>query len=336
MTLSSVYTYRPWGILDWVLKRSPSINWSLISCFGTEGRSLAVLQQLLESHILAEALLYRVTDKPSRYNELVKQRIEERYTELTRLGVSPDIVQQHEISETHDEILQPLETFINSGQSNLILDVTCFPKRFFFPILKRLLDYCEINNIMVTYTRPDHYTPGKLAENFDDWTHLPMFTGSYSQEQAKMLIVNVGFAPLGLKRELGQGERGLPIKLLFPFPAPMRSVYRAWGFVQNLQKRRTHESFDLYRTDAKDLPSAFNRLISLTDGGKLRVELAPFGPKPISVAMCIFAVLTESEVFYTQPTVYHPDYSKGVSQVNGITETYAYWIRLNGRNLYTL
>jgi hypothetical protein len=322
--------------LDWVLKRSPPIDWNLISCFGTESRSLAVLQQLIKGHILVEALLYRVNDKPSRYNELTKQRIKERYTELTRLGVSPDIVQQHDIAETHDEILRPLETFVASGQSNLILDVTCFPKRFFFPMLKRLLDYPTIKNIIVTYTKPKCYTPGKLAENFDDWSHLPMFTGAYSQESAKMLIVNVGFAPLGLKRELGQGEPGLPIKLLFPFPAPMRTVYRAWGFVQNLQKGRSYESFDLYRTDAKDLSSAFNRLISLTDGGKLRAELAPFGPKPISVAMCMFAVLTESEVFYTQPTVYHPDYSIGVSEINGVAETYAYWIRMNGRDLYSI
>lgn len=336
MTSSSAHTYKPWGILDWVLKRSPCISWSLIGCFGTECRSLAVLQQLVEKRILVEALLYRVNDKPSRYNELTKQRIEERHTELKQLGVSSDIVQQHDITETHDEILQPLETFIDSGQSNLILDVTSFPKRFFFPMLKRLLDYPKVENIMVTYTKPKSYTPGKLAENFDDWAHLPMFTGLYSQEQAKILIVNVGFAPLGLKRELGQGEPGLPIKLLFPFPAPMRSVYRAWGFVQNLQKGRSYDSFDLYRTDAKDLSGAFNRLVSLTDGGKLRAELAPFGPKPISVAMCIFAVLTESEVFYTQPTVYHPDYSTGVSQVNGVPETYAYWIRLNGRDLYTL
>jgi len=336
MTLSSTHAYRPWGILDWVLERSPPIDWNLISCFGTESRSLAVLRQLIDGHILVEALLYRVNDKPSRYSKLTKQRIEERHIELTRLGVSPDIVQQHDIAETHDEILRPLETFIASGRSNMILDVTCFPKRFFFPMLKRILDYPTINNIMITYTKPKCYTPGKLAENFDDWSHLPMFTGAYSQEPAKMLIVNVGFAPLGLKRELGQGEPGLPIKLLFPFPAPMRSVYRAWGFVQNLQKGRSYESFNLYRTDAKDLSSAFNRLISLTDGGKLRAELAPFGPKPISVAMCIFAVLTESEVFYTQPTVYHPDYSTGISQVNGVPETYAYWIRLNGRDLYTL
>ena len=336
MTSSSAHTYKPWGILDWVLKRSPCISWNLISCFGTECRSLAVLQQLVEKRIWVEALLYRVNDKPSRYNKLIEQRIEERHSELEQLGVSPDTVQQHNITETHDDILLPLERFIASGRPNLILDVTCFPKRFFFPILKRLLDYPEIKNLMVTYTKPMSYTTEKLAENFDDWAHLPMFTGSYSQEPAKMLIVNVGFAPLGLKRELGQGEPGLPIKLLFPFPAPMRSVYRAWGFVQNLQKGRSSESFNLYRTDAKDLSSAFSRLTSLTDGGKLRAELAPFGPKPISVAMCIFAVLTESEVFYTQPTVYHPDYSTGVSQANGVPETYAYWIRLNGRDLYTL
>ena len=58
--------------------------------------------------------------------------------------------------------------------------------------------------------------------------------------------------------------------------------------------------------------------------------------KPMSVAMCIFAALTDSQVFYTQPTVYHPDYSFDIASRDGHPEIYTYCIRLEGRDLFSV
>jgi len=328
--------YRPWGILDWILSRGPDITWDLIGCFGTEERSLSVWQQLHCRQRLGNIKLLRISDKPSRYSTAAAERLDVRLQQLKEAGGDVSFIEDHDITENQGDILKIFDNFVTTKGQSVIVDVTSLPKRFFFPIIKILMKMKTTENLMVTYTRPESYTADKLAENFDDWAHLPMFLGGYERKPAEILIVNVGFAPMGLKRELGQGEPGLPIRLLFPFPAPPRAVRRAWGFVQNLQKGRSLKSFTLYRTDAKDISGAFNRLVSLTDGGRLKAELAPFGPKPISVAMCIFAVLTESEVFYTQPTVYHPDYSTGVSQINGIPETYAYWVRLGNKDFYSI
>jgi len=328
--------YRPWGILDWILSRGPDITWDLIGCFGTEERSLSVWHQLHGRKRLSNIKLLRINDKPSRYSALATERLDVQVDRFERSGGDIRFIENHEITESQGDIFEAFRDFIKTEAQSVIVDVTSLPKRFFFPIIKILMKMKTTENLMVTYTRPESYTAEKLAENFDDWAHLPMFLGGYDREPAQMLIVNVGFAPMGLKRELGQGEPGLPIKLLFPFPAPLRAVQRAWGFVQNLQKGRSPDSFTLYRTDAKDVSGAFDRLVSLTDGGSLKAELAPFGPKPISVAMCIFAVLTQSEVFYTQPTVYHPDYSTGISQINGIPETYAYWVRLRNKDFYSI
>jgi hypothetical protein len=79
-----------------------------------------------------------------------------------------------------------------------------------------------------------------------------------------------------------------------------------------------------------------DRIISLTRKGAETADLAPFGPKPMSLAMCIYAALTEAQVFYTQPSSYRPDYSVGISQVGGEPEIYAYWIRMSGTTTYTL
>lgn len=64
--------------------------------------------------------------------------------------------------------------------------------------------------------------------------------------------------------------------------------------------------------------------------------LAPYGPKPMSVGMAIYATMTESPVYYTQPKIYHPDYSAGISILNGRPEIYTYCLKLGGRNLFQI
>jgi hypothetical protein len=55
----------------------------------------------------------------------------------------------------------------------------------------------------------------------------------------------------------------------------------------------------------------------------------------MSIAMCLYANLTDSPVYYSQPKVYHPEYSIGVQVRDGEAEIYAYCIRLSGRDLYS-
>jgi hypothetical protein len=218
-----------------------------------------------------------------------------------------------------------------------LLDVSALPKRFFFPFIKLLLrETARVRNLVVTYTSPKGHTTEKLAENPDDWDHLPLFSGSYAHSKPEMMIINVGFEGLGLQQQVDYGEAGLPVKLLLPFPASPQAFKRSWELVRRLQKNRLADHFQTYLTDATDVSDAFDRLVSLTDHGRLRAVLAPFGPKPISVSMCIFATLTESQVFYTQPKVYHPNYSYGIGQVAGSPSVWAHCLRLDSREYYQL
>ena len=54
----------------------------------------------------------------------------------------------------------------------------------------------------------------------------------------------------------------------------------------------------------------------------------------MSLGMALFARLTETPIYYTQPTDYRPDYSEGVLEVDSHPVTYAYLLRLAGRDLY--
>lgn len=326
--------YRPWGMLPWLLSRGPTARWHVVGCFGTEQRSLAAWRCVKDLDAIDWVKLLRIRDIASRHTALAEDRIRQRLDEFAAAGGKQEDISEHELMESHELITRDLEGISTVVESNVLVDVSTLPKRFFFPLIKIILKRPRVRNLIITYTIPQDYTSDKLSENCEDWAHIPLFSGSYSREPSQMLIVNVGFAPMGLQEEVEHGTPGVAIKLLFPFPASAQAVTRSWEFVRRLQKHRSE--FDLYRVDSRDVSDAFDRLLSLTAGGKQRVIMAPFGPKPISVAMCIFATLTDSEVFYTQPTVYHPDYSIGVAKVNGIPETHAYWVRLEGKNLFCL
>lgn len=330
--------YRPWGMLDWVLPRCLIRgNWALLGCLSTGERSLSAWRVLKNHGCLGSVKLLRIENKPSRHDTATQQREGERLTEFEAEGGDRRVIDRHHLLEPSSKIVDVIDTFLPIAGPNIVLDVSTLPKRFFFPLLKLLLNRtADVQNLVITYTSPGGYTSEKLAENFDQWDHLPLFSGAYTTAKPQMMVINVGFEGLGLQEQVDHGEAGLPIKLLFPFPAPPQAYRRSWDLVRRLQKHRSLDAFQTYRTDAKEVGDAFDRLVSLTDHGKQRAILAPFGPKPISVAMCIFATRTESQVFYTQPTVYHPNYSYGVAEVGGLPAVWAYCVRLNGREYYQL
>ena len=326
--------YRPWGPLNWLQRVGPKRSWKFLGALNTEDRALSTWRVLSSTDCLAQTRIIRIENPESCFKEQADRMLAERSALFLAQGGQKGDFSEHRLLEPYGEILDFCEGFASEAGSSVVLDVSSMPKRFFYPILRVLFKSASVNDLLVTYTIPGAYTNEKLAINPDGYCHLPTFSGEYSRRRTEMLIVNVGFEPMGLPENIG--EVGMRIKLLFPFPAPPQSVRRAWNFVQTLQKGRASNTFDLFRADVKDVSDAFERLKSLTDNGQRRAALAPFGPKTISVAMCLFATLAGSEVFYTQPKVYHPEYSKGVSLMNGKPEIYGYWIRMGGRTLYEL
>jgi hypothetical protein len=328
--------YRPWGMLPWVLTKVPPITWGFIGSLGTEERSLACWQSLQSLGVIARTRFAVIEDPPSpRYSAVTSQKIKERRAEYMARGGAAADIHTHDLFERYSGTIKWIESFLSVAGPNIIIDITSLPKRFFFPIMKIALKNGAIKNLIVTYTVPAAYPSEPLAENFEVWRSLPLFGGSLTSP-SDLIIVGVGYLAMGLPEELEQGGPDRLIKLMFPFPDNPISYNKTWGFVRKIEKNIPSDRIEIKQVCATDTSDAFDHLLSMTDNAMLTALFAPYGPKPMSLAMCIFSILTDSPVYYTQPKNYNPNYSIGMSYYQGAPETYAYCVRLNGLDFYSI
>jgi hypothetical protein len=336
----AVGDYRPWGLLHWVINRCPNVRWSILATLSTEDRCLAAWRFINSSGILANSRFAEIKDPPTpRYQSRIEQKLLDRRNEFLQSGGLKPNIYEHTLFERYGDTINWINQFISTAEPNIIVDISCFPKRFFFPIIKILLKEPRVRNLIVTYTLPEGYPDEDIAENFQDWKPLPLFGGKLtpSTPPSELIIVNVGYLAMGLPEELEQGGPNRKIKLIFPFPDYPKSYHKNWYFIRTIEKNLPPERIEVKHVHTYDTSDAFDHLLSLTNEGQRTSLFAPYGPKPISLAMCIFASLTDSPVYYTQPRTYHPDYTKGVSYVdNNNPETYAYCLRLDGHNYYSV
>jgi hypothetical protein len=242
----------------------------------------------------------------------------------------------------HGVIANDIEHFLNNRpDDSLVIDISSLPKKVFFLLIRKALERPNtLRNILVTYTEPDSYCNSPLAENPEVWNPLPGFLPPRAEPAEKNLIIGLGYEPLGLPELYSSGIfSNANSRLLFPFPASPSSVSRNWDFVRLLEPVPGNTSQNITLIDALNVPDTFDKLVSITGEGSTYSILAPFGPKPMSLAMCLFASAYSQHplhpsVFYTQPTIYNPNYSSGVKKKGGQPAITAYCIRLNGNNLY--
>ncbi len=327
-------TLRPSGELQWALGLSAAKCWSFLGCLGPEPRSVSALLSAHELGVLdtTRSLLLRVQDEtpqnPARENELIKIN----QTHLSNARLTPETPEFGIL----DAWPGWLSAFDGLRSDCVMLDISSMPKRFFFRYLKELLLDCRIRNLLLCYTLPGRYDSGPLSGDPEEWEALPGFLPDDPDVQTaagKRIVVNVGFMPDGLLEHLGEDDREAVAHLFIPFPAPTRTVKRTWAAVRQLvlgydpDKPIDHR---IYRVPPQDMSEAFDRLVALSGNQTFPISLAPFGPKPISAAMCLYASQTGMPVYYAQPKTYSPDYSSGVGSVMG------YWVKHEGRNLYGL
>jgi hypothetical protein len=328
--------FRPWGLLDWSLALTNPRNWHFVGCLGTEFRSLSAWRMMkARGEVTAETML-RIRDENSRYTALAEQRLTARLSDFAAAGGDQAVIRDFRLLERIDGPLRLAEGICNTSQ-HVVLDISSMPKRFFFVLLKRLMLATKVRDLLIIYSLPAGYeSNGPLCEDPDPWGNLPTFLGREDAGADERLIVNIGFMPEGLQEHLSKVTPAQRVSLLIPFPAPISAVQRSWEAVYRIEGGRERDTFAEYRVEAKDISEAFDRIISLTENGSRPATLAPFGPKTISAAMCMFATLTESPVYYAQPKVYHPDYTAGLGEVGGRQQIYGYWIKHDGDRLYTI
>lgn len=327
-------TYRPWGMLTWVFAHSPKLKWSLLGCLSVEERSLATWVVARQEAELVNIYLAEVVDPPSRFKPLADLRLKERRDAyLGGGGVEADI-RTHSLFARTGELIEMVENVIAASEGNILLDITSMPKRFFFPVCRLLLQSGAVKSIVVSYAAPVRHSPSPLAEDFQEWRALPLFTGNPSTPE--VLIVNVGHLAMGLPDQIEHGSPRMEVKLLFPFPNAPESYQMTRQFLRSVDHNLRGAATQIKHVNGMDVSDSFEHICALTEQGAKRVLFAPYGPKPTSLAMCIYATLTESPVFYTQPRVYNPEYSQGVRIVNGNSQIYAYCLRLEGQDFYSI
>lgn len=334
---------RPWGRTEWLFNKLPTLtNWSFLSCLSTEERCLTSFRILSNLGIIQCASFFKIIDPPSNYSNQANTLISKNLIELNNLTTKIILHKDFELFDPVHLYIDYFEKFIANGPPNLAIDISTFPKRFFFPLLKIAFNNKRIENLIITYTIPKSYSSTPLAEDFSNWTSIPTFGPvDFLNDKTEIAIVGIGYMPFGLPNLL-KDKNIADVRTLLPFPPGSSGHfnYRNWLFIEELSKVFSASIKDPIRVDPIDVSSIYDCIVSQTDHFQLKTILAPFGPKPMSVAMCIYACISQtsqfhSPVYYSQPSHYNPLYSTGVSTTNGDTDSYSYCIRLCGRDLYT-
>jgi hypothetical protein len=330
-------TYRPWGPVGWVLSLSDRKNWHYVGAIGTTERSLCSWKVLKRNALIKTEQIARIVDVDSeKYRDLNRTAFDARLCEFVQLGGQQDLIHKFDLMDELFRVLNfaQLRAAISAS---VILDITAFPKRFFFPIIRTLVQSNNVKNLLITYTYPASYTEDILYEEIESWRALPGFAGTIGG--GENWIVSMGFLVESLRQYVGDNPDHERMKLLIPYPAPLANMRRTWESAARLEGGQLESGegearFEKFRVDAFDMSSSFDRIVSLAGASKKPTAFAPFGPKPTSVAMCLYAIEKDSPVYYPQPTVYHPNYAIGIRENDPEKAVTAYWIKHEGENLY--
>ncbi|WP_456733570.1 hypothetical protein [Bradyrhizobium sp. USDA 3364] len=307
-----------------------------------EERSLATLRYAKDK--VSAGRFFCIHD-PDPVDEPAFERLAGAYRlELLASGLTAQDIPSLPLLCELDVIQAQVDECLSRNIPNVILDISAMPKRWFFALIQLLLDDPRTQNVVVTYASPAGYGP-VLAENAEPIRVLPGYYETDGFTSHDVLAVGIGFEPLGLTSLFNQVKPDR-IRLLFPFPPGPPGFQRNWAFVKTIDdmtKERGNKSLDRIQLHMHDCPQIFDALCSMTENGLLTSALAPYGPKPMSLAMCLFALAardagkTRVPVYYAQPKRYMSDYSTGIRiQHDGLMDIQAYCIKFNSNKLYQI
>lgn len=325
----SFVNFRPWGELDWLLPKISEERWDLCGCISTEDRSTLALEVLTKLRRLDNNAFLKVWDPPSEFSGKIKDRlafIEKEYLKL--VGTRHNVHERYLLCANSD-IVSFINSFLDRNAPNVVIDISCLPKRFFFPFLKIALNDENVRNLVVTYSTALSYAD-KLSEDPEPWEHLPLFGPiDYPEPTPKHAIIGIGFIPFGLSKLLKDKYSSIPVTFFFPFPPGPPFYQRSWEFLRNIEDKYSFKPEDnLVRVNSVDVSDVYNHIKSITNEGNEPAIFAPYGPKPISIGIAIYSALSKSPVYYTQPKKYSPEYSSGKGSV------FAYLLKKEGNILY--
>ena len=334
--------YRPWGHIDWLMGRLGAEGWSLLACAGTEQRSTGFACHVGRAR-LDHARIVVIRDPEPLDAGALNALLAQRRAELRAAAFAEAEIRDARLLDGLDEIWSHIAALTDNGARRLIIDLTSLPKRWFFPLLQAALKDERLDDVIATYTSAAHYAE-ILSENIGPLRTLPGFYADDGRTDHDSMIVGIGFEPSPLLPLL-QAHHPRKIRLIFPFPPGAPGHRRNWMFVRQIETLTKQENIDppdRVHIHMYDCSQVFNALVEMTRNGEDSSALAPYGPKTVSLAMCLFSLATAARgrtrvpVFYAQPMRYALDYTTGVGQRGGVPDVTGYCLRIRGRQLYSL
>ncbi|MCV6595954.1 MAG: hypothetical protein OIF40_02555 [Mangrovicoccus sp.] len=342
------FKFRPWGRPSWLREQYRVDAWSVIACHGTETRSAkSVAEHALSTDNL---VLVRIDDplQGQEHEILEREAAYAKNLQFIEANCEAEIhVHRHDLKASIDTMRSLCDEAI-SFSSNVILDITSMPKRWFFPMVRYLVQRSEVKNLQVIYTKGDIHAE-VLSENPETLRVLPTFVSEDDRDTHDFAFVGVGFHTHGMLQLFG-ADNTTSLQLLFPFPPGPPSIHRNWKFVQEVEmKVQREENFfeksdpiSYLHLDSVDVSQTFDAMKIVTEGGSKSSVMAPYGPKPFSLAMCLFALASERAekgdipVYYSQPQKYAVHYTRDVCLRNGDLESWSYAVKKDGSYMYEL
>lgn len=320
-----ISNYRPWGKLEWLLSRLSAAEYNYYGCLSPEDRCIAPFNVLKQTKAVLNHRFLEIVDPDN--TDAHKQNRRYAKAHLDKINEGEINIKTVELLGPINIVYEDINTFIEESNGIIVLDISAFPKRFFFPLVKILLRSKKVKTLLVTYSTPERYSDSSLSDNPMDWSHIPMFDSDDPDVKFETALVGLGFMPLGLSTLLKDKFSDLELKLMFPFPPGAPFFQRTWKFIEDMQVTPKIDFKQIMRVDTLNVSDTFDFIKSLSPENR-PILIAPYGPKTMSLAMCLFACRTDSPVYYTQPTSYDPKYSIGV------TNTYGYCVKLQGESLF--
>ena len=341
---------RPTGSIQWLLpKLDLASRWTILGTISAEERWMAAATECRKLAVNSEVRFLRIAPGQTSGSvdwvlETKRQISANSKVALSCFGAG-SVPYDSVLNAIDHDIIELSGRIANDCSPNVVLDVSTMPKRFFFPILTRLCEHTQIQTLVVTNTTPIEYAK-ELAGDAEEWRSLPIYCGENFEATSDVtLIIGVGYHPFRVQEILERSRaQRLGIKLILPFPSLHPGWIENWKFVHSIVTEWSTATarIPVVRVPVQDVSLAFDALRQHSQDGKAAaVIMAPFGPKALSVAMSLLGVARglkglPTEIGYTQPQRYNPDYSKGIAAEDGIPRVTGFCVRLNGRNLYSL
>jgi len=326
--------YRPWGNIDWIIKNFPrSTKWFFIGAISTEDRTIAAYNFLKEnSNIIIKSHFMVINDKQSRHTQVCKHKIATNRKRLSKYDEESEFYLLYE----YDNIIVDFAKTISHNHQNIIFDISCLPKRFFFPLLRRFQTDNNIENVIITNAIPLKYEHSQpLSESYGNWRTIPLFQDLSDEATKAIILFSVGHLPMGAPGPIYDICNSKKLILYFPFPGHPHSLNPIWRLVYEIEKTiENSDSIEIECVSACDTSEMFESMKRATNDGQTNAILAPYGPKPFSLAMALFAIKFNQPVYYTQPRIYHPDYSSGIQIKDGMPVINAYVTKCNAKSYY--